>query len=186
MIEKIQKLYEKYKSFIVYVIFGVLTTAVSWVTHFGAEKVFGVSVGVATTISWICAVTFAFVTNKTIVFKSKADNSSDLFRQIWQFYAARLASLGIEVSIMYLCADRFREFFIHMFGLRNLTYGQGMLSIGLLSTPEKLNEVIFKVIVASLVNIVLNYVLSKFIVFKKKKVSTDEPEPIADVSSQTV
>ena len=54
---------------ITYIICGVLTTAVDWITHrilwhMGAEY------QVSTAVSWVAAVLFAFVSNKFFVFQS--------------------------------------------------------------------------------------------------------------------
>ena len=79
MIEKIKGIYKKHEALILYVFFGGLTTLVSWITHFGAREFLSTSVRVATVFSWVCAVTFAFITNKKYVFKSKAVDFKDLF-----------------------------------------------------------------------------------------------------------
>ena len=168
MQDKIKELYKKYEALILYVFFGGLTTLVSWVTHFGARNFLNVSVGTATFFSWVCAVTFAFVTNKKYVFKSKAGDFNDLLRQIWLFFAARLVSLGVEWVIMYFCADRFRNTFIKLFRLDRIEYGKGLFKMELLSTPEKLNELIFKLFFASVIILVMNYAFSKVVVFRKK------------------
>ena len=41
------------------------------------RRLFQANTALATTISWICAVTFAFFTNKSIVFKSKTETKSE-------------------------------------------------------------------------------------------------------------
>ena len=67
-----KKFWNKYKEIITYIIFGVLTTLVSWGTYnvfVGAVKM---PVWLGNALSWICAVTFAYVTNKLWVFDQKA------------------------------------------------------------------------------------------------------------------
>ncbi|NLP25940.1 MAG: GtrA family protein [Clostridiales bacterium] len=168
MIEKIKGIYKKHEALILYVFFGGLTTLVSWITHFGAREFLSTSVRVATVFSWVCAVTFAFITNKKYVFKSKAVDFKDLFRQIWLFFAARLVSLGVEVLIMDLCADKYRNTFIKLFRLDRIEYGKGLFKLELISTAEKLNELIFKLFFASIIILVMNYAFSKVVVFRKK------------------
>ena len=169
MIEKIKGIYKKHEALILYVFFGGLTTLVSWITHFGSRNFLNASVGVATFISWICAVTFAFITNKKYVFKSEASDIIDLFRQIWLFFAARFVSLGVEWAIMYFCADKYKYTFINMFRLDRVEYGKGLFKLELLSTAEKLNEMIFKLFFASVIILVMNYAFSKAVVFRKKQ-----------------
>lgn len=169
----IKKLYKKHEDLILYICFGLLTTVVSWVTHFSVKNLFGVSITLATIISWIFAVTFAFVTNKKIVFKSRATDFKDSIRQLGQFYGARLVSLGIEWLILFLCADIFRDYFIKLFMLEKINYGKGMFNMTFLNSPEKLNEVIFKVCIASVIILIMNYGFSKLVVFRKKQLIAD-------------
>ncbi len=55
-----------------------------------------------TVFSWIIAVTFAFYVNKKYVFMSKTDTRAALLHEMWTFYAARFASLFIEMGLMWL------------------------------------------------------------------------------------
>ncbi len=147
---KIMELYMKYENIILYIFFGGLTTVISWGTHFASRMLFDVPVSAATIISWICSVTFAFITNKKFVFKNKTETATGFVMQMLSFFAARAASLGVEVVIMYLCADRFSEFFCSLFGV---------------SAP--VNEMIFKII-ANIVILIMNYALSKLVIFRNK------------------
>lgn len=139
LLEFIKSTYHKYEDIVLYVIFGGLTTVVSFVTHFGSEYLFHVNTNTAVVISWICAVTFAFFTNKKWVFKSKTNTKSAFAREFFSFYAARLFSLGVESLIMFIFVQK-------------LSY----------------NELLFKIL-ANVVVLILNYVFSKLIIFKKKK-----------------
>jgi len=160
--EKLKQLYHKYEDIIRYVFFGGLTTVVSFASHFiarfaGAELPdeitlaslqaaldnSAVSATLATTISWICAVTFAFVTNKIFVFRSR-EKGKGIIREALMFYGARLTSYWVEVLMMFL-----------------------------LVTKMGINELLIKVM-AQVVILVMNYLFSKFIVFKKK--SDDKTE----------
>ena len=88
------------KELILYIIFGGLTTLVSILTQYLADFL-GAGTAVATAISWICAVTFAFVVNKLFVFKSRAK----WFRQAVAFYGARLTTFFLELGFMLLTVD---------------------------------------------------------------------------------
>ena len=72
--EKIKKLLLKYKEAIMYLIFGVLTTAVNWVVYFPLTKLTPIHYQAANVISWIAAVVFAYFTNREFVFLSKNKN----------------------------------------------------------------------------------------------------------------
>lgn len=161
----IKKLYEKYESIILYIIFGVLTTIVSFAVQGFSSYILKTSVFISTTISWIAAVTFAYVTNRIYVFKSQEHGFSNVAKEAVKFYSARIITYFMEVIIMILCADKFSEFFINLFGLNKFDYQTGVLSK--LKDATHLNEFIFKII-ANVIILVSNYILSKLIVFKKK------------------
>lgn len=142
--EKIKELYTKYKEVINYLIFGVLTTVVSLATKYlllftilDAEN--GVQLQIAVIISWIVACTFAYITNRIWVFESK---SKEVIKEAIKFYASRLATLGLEMLIMFI--------FVTALGLNTRIW------------------VIVWTIFAQVVIVIGNYVLSKLIVFKNK------------------
>jgi putative flippase GtrA len=177
MFEKLKQLWVKYEEIILYLILGFATTVVSWITYAVARDLIGLTVAVSNVFSWICSVTFAFITNKTWVFKSKAVDTMDLIRQTLQFYGARLATLGIETLLMYLCADKYSYKFIHLFGLDKLNYSGKILSFELINSPQRLNEMIFKMCIVSIFIIIINYILSKLVIFKKKEIKeVTEPQ----------
>ncbi|MGN0585829.1 MAG: GtrA family protein [Oscillospiraceae bacterium] len=133
----IQKLYCKYESGLLYIFFGGLTTLVSIGTQYLAAWL-GAPTALSTTISWICAVTFAFFTNRTCVFKSTVSDKRGIFREGLQFFGARLFSYFLELGFMIVTVD--------VLGL---------------------NQYIMKLI-AQIFVLVLNYLFSKFIIFAKK------------------
>jgi putative flippase GtrA len=100
----LQELYHKYEDLMLYLIFGVLTTVVSFLSQglvvllLGKETAFAVST--ATAFSWICAVTFAFITNKKYVFKSVTTTKDAFWTEVGTFYGARIVSLVLELVIM--------------------------------------------------------------------------------------
>ncbi|MBQ9413624.1 MAG: GtrA family protein [Clostridia bacterium] len=87
-----------------YVIFGALTTVVSFVSQMALHAI-ALGTIPETIGSWICAVLFAYVVNKLFVFESHTDTAAAFFRELGLFIAARLASLGIEVVFMWLTVD---------------------------------------------------------------------------------
>jgi len=142
MTAKIKKLL-KNRELVMYIIFGLATTAVSFLTYYAARWVFA---GVITTpsviTSWICAVTFAYTTNSLLVFESKAVSLPQIITEIALFYGSRLFTLGVEMALMFLLVD--------LTGISGGLYELGA-----------------RVFVAVVVT-VLNYILSKIIVFRKK------------------
>ena len=66
----IKRMFLQHKEMILYLIFGVLTTLVSWGSYALFESVFekaivdtNVLVAVANVLSWVAAVLFAYITN---------------------------------------------------------------------------------------------------------------------------
>lgn len=95
----ISNLYNKYKEIINYLIFGVLTTIVSILSYALFTRIFNIDIYISSVLSWILAVTFAFITNRIFVFNSKEKN---IILELIKFYLSRLASLGIELLLMHL------------------------------------------------------------------------------------
>ena len=105
----LQKIYYKYEEKWLYLVFGGLTTVVSIVTKLllfklvPGEPKWESTAGVV--FSWICAVTFAFFTNKKYVFKNETKNAKEFWKVFASFYGARLATLGMEEAIFLICCD---------------------------------------------------------------------------------
>ena len=137
MIDRIKALCIKYKEVLLYLIFGGLTTVVSLASFWVCTYPLHINVLISNVISWICAVTFAYFTNAKWVFEAKPQTRGEAFRQFVSFYAGRLATLGVEEAILLVFVT--------------LLHG---------------NEMIVKLI-AQVVVVVLNYVVSKLFVFKK-------------------
>ena len=84
-----------------YIVCGVLTTAVDWITHrilwhMGAEY------QVSTAVSWVAAVLFAFVSNKFFVFQSFEMKPGRLWKEFASFVACRIATFLITMAGMIL------------------------------------------------------------------------------------
>ena len=137
----ISKLFIKYKSFVMYMIFGVLTTVINLVTYYICFNVLNISNVISTIIAWVLAVAFAFVTNKIWVFDSKSFDSKILFHEIPTFFGARIATGILDVVIMYIAVD-------------------------ILSW----NSTVWK-LVSNVIVIILNYIASKFVIFKDARVA---------------
>lgn len=151
------------KEFISYIFFGVMTTLVNLAVFYLTKKLFtaigwnGVFNTVvpedskivelfsggseyldANLIAWVAGVVFAFVTNKLFVFESKSWKPSVAGKEFTGFVGARVFSLVVE-----------------------------MLGMFVMVTLLTWNELVAKLIVGVVV-IILNYIFSKLLIFKKK------------------
>lgn len=136
----VQKIYEKYKDVIPYAIFGVLTTVVNIVVYWIMAHPLHCHTMVSTIVAWVAAVLFAYVTNRKWVFHSEASSKEEIVKEIINFFLARLATGVIDWVCMFVFVD-----VLHF------------------------NDVAIKFI-ANVIVIILNYVASKLIIFKKKGV----------------
>lgn len=139
-LEKIKELYFKHKEIINYLVFGVLATVVNFVSYFISAKVIGIDEVISSGISWFCSVLFAYITNKIFVFESKTKGIKAFFKEISSFFLARIIS-GI------LCDVGTFAIMVKVFNI---------------------NDIISKFVTQVMV-VIMNYILSKLVVFKKKK-----------------
>ncbi len=96
-------IFKKRREIIMYIICGAATTLVSLLIYYVcAEFFFDVNnafqLQIINVISWVLSVLFAFITNKILVFKSKASP----FKEMMRFYLARIGTLLIDMFLMYL------------------------------------------------------------------------------------
>ena len=92
---------DKYKEIINYIIIGGCTTVVSIVSYYLFRIVIS-NYLVCTILSWIVSVTFAYVTNRTIVFHSKEKN---IVKEFIVFVGSRILSLLFEIAFMFVLVD---------------------------------------------------------------------------------
>ena len=131
-------LLEKYRGLILYAVFGALTTAINIAAYALCYRVLKLPNVPSNVVAWVLAVLFAFVTNKLYVFESKSLERGTVLRELVSFVGARLATGLLDLAVMFVGVD-------------------------LLHGPDLVFKVGSNVIV-----IILNYVLSKLIVFRKK------------------
>lgn len=134
----IKSLYDKYKDVIPYLFFGVCTTVVNVVVYWIAAHPLNLGTMPSTIIAWILAVLFAYITNAKWVFFSKAAGFNEKFKEMISFFACRLATGVLDWACMFVFVD-----------------------------VLNLNDIIIKTLSNVLV-IILNYIASKLIIFKKK------------------
>ncbi|MCP8856192.1 GtrA family protein [Latilactobacillus sakei] len=102
MIKTIQNLIHKYWEQLMYLVFGVLTTAVNMVVFYLLDQYTGMYYLLSNTIAWFLSVLFAFFTNKTWVFQSKYTNFRDFSREIASFFFFRGISYIMDTAIMFV------------------------------------------------------------------------------------
>ena len=93
-------IFEKYKALILYGIFGVTTTIIN-VVSYALMLLIGINVQVAVVVSWLLAVIVAYLTNRVWVFNSGASTNIELLREFISFMLARLATLIVEMLIIW-------------------------------------------------------------------------------------
>ena len=131
------------RELIVYFIVGVIVTGVDWVVYSVLVKYLDVPVTPANIAGWIAAVAAAFILNKRYVFLSTDYTAANLIREIWQFVAGRLFSGAVTIALVPL-----------------------LMAVGVTGTVFGVKGFIAKAL-ASIIGLVLNYIISKFIVFRK-------------------
>ena len=137
MIKKALNLYNKYDEIIKYLIVGALTTLVSIVSYSFFRIALSQSLLISEILSWILAVSFAYVTNKIIVFKSR---NKKIIKEATSFFGARIFTLIIGIVILIILEWIFPATYIWI-------------------TIAKFAQ--------QIVILVLNYIISKIYVFKK-------------------
>lgn len=135
----LKRLMKKYEEIIMYIVVGICTMIVSLVSYFIMANTLQIYYQVANIISWVLAVAFAYVTNKKYVFKSPYINVKETGKEVISFVSSRVASLMAEILSMF--------FFVQIFQIDD-------------NIVKLMNQVLVTV---------LNYIFSKFWVFRKGK-----------------
>ena len=128
---------KKHWDIVTYLFFGVLTTLVNYAVYLPCYNWLGLSAAVSNVIAWVVAVAFAYLTNKPWVFKSHDWSMKTVGPELAKFVACRVGSGVLETGIIFV--------FVDLMGF---------------------DGNVFKLITSVLV-VILNYVGSKLLVFKK-------------------
>ena len=128
---------EKHRDVLLYLIFGVLTTAVNYVVYLPCYNVLGLSGSASNVIAWVGAVAFAYLTNKPFVFRSHDWSAKTVLPELAKFVGCRVGSGVLETAVIFLTVDWLGW-----------------------------NGNVIKLLTSVLV-VVLNYIGSKLLVFKK-------------------
>ena len=136
--DKIIQLVKKYWSILSYLFFGAVTTLVNMVVYYLCYHLWGISSDLSTIIAWVLSVLTAFLTNKPFVFGSHDWSHKVLLPEAGSFFGCRLGSGILELVLMHITVE-------------------------MLGWPGMLMKLLVNVIV-----VILNYVASKLLVFRKK------------------
>ncbi len=129
--------FHRHKGIIIYIFFGGLTTVVNYLVYYPLYNLCNMPATAANVIAWAVSVLFAYLTNKPFAFQSYDWSLKKVIPEFGKFTASRIGSGAVETLILYLIVDVFSY-----------------------------NGNIFKVLVSVLV-VILNYLASKYLVFKK-------------------
>ena len=135
----IKTLVKKYQDVLLYIFFGICTTLVNIFSYWLCAHVVRIAVLPSAIIAWFVAVLFAYFTNRKWVFHSEATTKEEIVKEAVSFYVCRLTTGFVDWALMYVFVD-----------------------------VMHLNDIVIKT-VANIVVIVLNFIASKLIIFKKKK-----------------
>ena len=137
------KIYEAHREGMRYIVFGALATFVNIGVYAICAKLIFVGLEEAQRVDFSnyiaigTAMAFAYICNKLFVFDSKTTGIKELLKEITSFIGCRIVSAVVEVILMRIT----------------------VVNLGL-------NEILMK-IVTNIIVMILNFIFSKLIIFKK-------------------
>ena len=123
---------------ITYLIAGVLTTLFNYAVFFLLTRLTPLALVSSNLIAWATSVVFAYLTNRRWVFRSTANGWKKLLGEFAAFIGSRLFSGVADTTLMIIMVEHLN-----------------------------ISDVISKLLVNVFV-IIINYIFSKFLVFRKK------------------
>lgn len=138
LIKKAKEYYNKYREGITYLIAGGMATVLNIGVFAILTYAFHIDYEISNLIAIIVAILFQYVSNKFFVFESKGNSFKENVKEFISFISCRLVTMVMD---------------------------QGMMKIGV--DVLHINEMVMKVVV-NIIVIIVNYIFSKLIVFKKK------------------
>lgn len=147
------RLIQQYDQPLRYLFFGVLTTIVNYLSFWVLIRIFGAQAALLENLgSFFAATTFAYLTNKIFVFKRNSWKWKIVCREAVSFAGTRLFSFGLEEAGLYVCISALHAPSYSLWGINGL-----MISKILLSG----------------IAVILNYLFSKCLVFRKRQKAED-------------
>ena len=138
---------EKYREQLLYLFFGAVTTVLNIATYAILHVGMGIHSDIANAAAWIAAVTVAYVTNRIWVFRSEARGAA-MLRELGAFMAGRLLTGVMDQGIMHVATQ---------------IVGPRLIPAAWRSLWDMGVKLASNVLV-----VILNYVFSKLIIFKRK------------------
>ena len=135
--KKIRSWIKNHYDICLYLVFGVLTTAVNYVVYLPCYNWLHLSAAVSNVIAWAVAVAFAYVTNKPFVFRSHDWSAKTVVPELAKFVGSRVASGALETAIIFVTVDC-------------LLWNGNLMKL-----------------LTSVLVVIINYVASKLLVFRK-------------------
>lgn len=137
MIRNIRSLYQKHGDILRYLIIGGITTAINIVSFWILSTLLALHYNVANVLAQVLAISFAFFGNKWFVFKSQTEGAKALLMEAARFALSRLVTMLFSVLFMRVAVGTF----LIGANVANL-FNQGLM-------------------------IILNYALSRLVVFRR-------------------
>lgn len=135
--EEGKSLWKKYRNFIPYIFFCVLATLVNIIVYWIFAHPLHLHVMISTIVAGVASVLSAYITNRIWVFHSTATTSAEILKEVVVFFSCRLATGILDWACMYVFVDL-------------LVWNDLLVKCG-----------------ANVLVIVLNYVASKVLIFRK-------------------
>ena len=137
-LNQIRALIRKHYDILAYLFFGVLTTLVNYIVYLPCYNLLHFSAAVSNVIAWVAAVAFAYLTNKPFVFKNHDWSAKTVIPELTKFVGSRIVSGALETAIIFVTVDW-------------LCWNGNIMKL-----------------VTSVLVVVINYIASKLLVFKKQ------------------
>lgn len=138
-------IYRKHREGMRYLIFGGLATMVNILTYIIFAKLIFINlndnlrVNLSNILAIVASILFAYITNKLWVFETKTDSKKDLLKEFISFIGCRIVTAVLDMGLMQVTVNIFNW-----------------------------NEILMKILV-NIIVILLNFIFSKLIIFKKKE-----------------
>ena len=133
----LKALLQKHYDVIVYLVFGVLTTAVNYLVYLPCYNLLHFNAALSNMIAWVFAVAFAYLTNKPFVFRSHDWSVNTVVPELARFVGSRIASGALETLLIFVTVDV-------------LSWNGNIMKL-----------------VTSVMVVIINYIASKLLVFRK-------------------
>lgn len=132
----LEKQWTRYQEVITYIFFGGLTTTVNFTVFYLLNNIVGIPYLGANALAIVIAILFAYYTNSTFVFDSKAGNKKEKMKEFILFVTMRAGTGVFDMVSMFILISLF-----------------------------SLDSTLSKILTQGLV-VILNYIFNKLVVFK--------------------